>query len=252
MNANDWDRIAENYYEEVLSPLKDSVLNPLLDDLRQLAKTHSAIIDLGCGLGELAPFLAKHFRRVVGVDYAPRMLKKAEQQHSRLSVVFRQADLKNLQPFYTSFPVAVSVNSLVTPQLADVDRMLREVFRVLTPGGTFLAVVPSMEVYLYQAQLIMERELGKGKTQSQARKAARSLIKKEEHDFLTGTFTYDEETVKGFFAFELRHRLRKAGFAHIVVDKVLYSWKAFAQAGQAYFPKAALPWDWYVRCEKPA
>jgi hypothetical protein len=99
--------------------------------------------------------------------------------------------------------------------------------------------------------LIIDRQIRLGKTQRRARSKAKKLVKSEEHDFVTGTINYDGDREKAFYRFEVKHRLKKAGFRNLKLSKVLYSWNKWSQAGQAYFPSADPPWDWYISCRKP-
>ncbi len=252
MDKNDWDRIADDYYTEILSPLKDSYKNPLFEDLKRESGKGKTVIDLGCGLGELTKFLSSRFKKVVGVDFSPKMVENAKKKNSKIkNAEFFVADLNNLKKYNKQFDVAIAVNSIIADKTKSVDHILREIFNLLKPGGRLFVVLPSMEVYLFESTLLIDKELAKGKTQKQARKKAEKLINQKEHDFLQGTITFDGDTEKCFYGFEIPYRFRKAGFTKIQIGKVLYSWKEFSRAGQAYFKHADLPWDWYASCTKP-
>lgn len=233
MNPKDWDRISENYYSEVLSPLKDSEHNPLFDDLKGLS---GSVIDLGCGLGELLPSLSKQFSSVIAVDFSEQMLEKAKLKNAALkNVSYVCADLANVKGL-GSFDVAISSNSILASETQDVLKILSGINSVLKKCGTFLGIVPSTEVYIYQAKLTFEK---KG--------SVSGLL--DEHDLVSGTYTFDGDTQKSFYRFELQRLLRKAGFKNIKIGRVTYPWKEFRRAGQEYYPSEELPWDWYFKCE---
>jgi len=251
MRSKDWDRISEDYYKEIMSPLKDSEHNPLFAELKKIPDKFETVIDLGCGLGELTPILAKKFKKVVGIDFSKKMVGYARKKNKKYAnASFFHADMRNLKKFHNSFDLAIAVNSILLPSSKDVNKTLKEIYKVLKPGGKFIAIVPAMEPYLYQSLLIIDKEIKKGKNQARAREKARKFIKKQEHDFLSGTITFEGDSQKCFYRFEIPYRFKDAGFAKLKLEKVLYSWEASAEAGQAYIPNAEPLWDWYVSCEK--
>jgi SAM-dependent methyltransferase len=101
------------------------------------------VADLGCGDGRLVPFLADRYARVVAIDYAPASLAEARKRHARENVTYRRRDLRELTPFRGAFDVAIAVHSIVGPRRADVDRILRQVWRTLHEGGLLLALFPA-------------------------------------------------------------------------------------------------------------
>lgn len=93
------------------------------------------VLDVASGTGESACYLAEQFGcQVVGVDHAPAMVTRARRKATdrRLAITFQQADALHL-PFQTnSFDVALSECTLC---LLDKDQALREMLRVVKPGG---------------------------------------------------------------------------------------------------------------------
>lgn len=82
MNKKDWNKIAKNYYEEIISPLKDAEKNnPLEKHIKKLKKTNKTAIDLGCGTGPLLPKLSKKYELLYGVDYSEGMVRKAKKEN---------------------------------------------------------------------------------------------------------------------------------------------------------------------------
>ncbi|MBU1976126.1 MAG: methyltransferase domain-containing protein [Nanoarchaeota archaeon] len=251
MDGTVWDRIADDYKSEILSPITDSHSNPLFNDITVLPKRFESAIDLGCGLGTLLPTLSKKFKNVVGLDFSQNMVDGASERTKKFDNVHCVCgDMKNLKKQYNAYDAAFSINSILASNIKDVKGIIKEIYKVLRQGGRLFAVLPAMEIYLHQAQLIVDREMGKGKSQKLARKKARSLISKSEHDFILGTINFDGDTQKCFYSFEIPRLFKEAGFQDVELDKVTYSWTEFQKAGQAFFPEAELPWDWYVKCEK--
>jgi len=255
MKRGDWDKVSKNYYTEILSPIKDSMKNPLFEDIKKIkAKKSKIVADLGCGVGELAKILSSNFKEVIALDFSEKMIKlaKTKAKNKNLkNIQFLVKDISKLKEFQNKIDVAIAINSIITKDLLKINQMFKEIHNILKNKGIFLAILPSMEVYLYQSMLIANKELKKSqnKTKSEIKRKIRQEIKKGEHDFLLGMTNFQGKQ-KNYYRFEILWRLKKAGFKNIKIKKVFYSWKEFREAGQTYFPKEDPPWDWYVYCEK--
>jgi ubiquinone/menaquinone biosynthesis C-methylase UbiE len=89
-------------------------------------------VDLGTGTGRYAIEAAHRGADVTGVDASPAMLSLARSQ-VELPVTFVQADLAHLPFDDGSFDAAIAVTALCF--VAEPEEVLREVARVLRPGG---------------------------------------------------------------------------------------------------------------------
>ncbi len=91
------------------------------------------VLDAGCGTGPLSAWLAAQGARVTGLDASPRMIARARDR-GLTGATFAVADLgAPLDLADASFDVAVA--SLVLHYLRDWVAPLRELRRVLRPGG---------------------------------------------------------------------------------------------------------------------
>jgi ArsR family transcriptional regulator len=97
------------------------------------------IADLGCGTAGLAAELASHVRQVIGVDNSPAMLKAARRRTDELAnVELRQGELESLPIETGTCDAAMLV--LVLSYAADPSVVLREMCRILKPGGKAVVV----------------------------------------------------------------------------------------------------------------
>lgn len=107
---------------------------PILD------RPQALVLDLCCGTGDLAFALARDARaRIMGADFSHTMLlraneKNTSQERGRGHISFLEADALRL-------PLADGSFDLVTTafgfrNLANYESGLREIFRILKPGGT--------------------------------------------------------------------------------------------------------------------
>jgi len=95
--------------------------------------------DLGCGSGTLSEALAPFAHRVVAVDDSQAMLGEARRRLERFdNIELRQGAIESLPLEDDSLHAATLV--LVLHHLPDPDKAIREVARVLRPGGRLLIV----------------------------------------------------------------------------------------------------------------
>lgn len=91
------------------------------------------VLDLCCGTGDIA---LRFEGRVVGADFTEEMLQVARTRSSRIE--WTRADALNL-PFPDAVFDIVTVGYGLR-NLADIERGLREMYRVLRPGGKLLSL----------------------------------------------------------------------------------------------------------------
>jgi SAM-dependent methyltransferase len=248
MAARDWDQVADDYFTAIVSPFRAGVPRPLLRALEALpASRRRTVGDLGCGIGTLLPTLAARFRHVLGIDFSPAMLARARAACPARNVTLHRADLADLRRFRGRLDVAVTVNAVLTPDAERLDRIFAGLAATLRPGGMLLGVFPAMEAILYQGFLIHERERRRSHP-TRARAATSRILERAKYDFVHGTYTEDGQAQKFFYAFELRHRLGRAGFRRLRLGRVRYPW-GDAVGGYESFPGEPPMWDWLVRAE---
>lgn len=104
-------------------------------------KKGDVVIDLGSGAGNDA-FIARaetgHTGKVIGIDFTPAMIEKARINADKLgfnNVEFRQGDIEHMPVAADTADVIVS--NCVLNLVPNKNAVLKEVFRVLKPGGHF-------------------------------------------------------------------------------------------------------------------
>lgn len=104
----------------------------------------AAVMDLGCGIGRVEQFLAPQCRTLVGIDIAERMVDEARRllaRHGNLS--FRQNNGRDLSVCEDAeFDFVFSFFVLQHVEKEDAFRYVREICRVLKPGGRALIQFP--------------------------------------------------------------------------------------------------------------
>ncbi|MBN1496396.1 MAG: methyltransferase domain-containing protein [Spirochaetes bacterium] len=251
MNEETWNRISCDYYSEILSPLKDCKHNPLIDDLKALKSSKLTVIDLGCGLGELIPFLVENFKAVTATDFSPEMIAQALERNAGSGADFLILDMDDMSGLKSTFDVAIAVNSILSSDLAKLNRIIREIFKILKPGGKLFAILPAMESYIYQNMLFVDRELEKDVSQEKVIMHASKKLDHKSYDPFHGLINFEGDIQKAFYRFEILYRFGKGGFSEFNIVRVPYRWSKWKEAGQMYYPREDPPWDWYFTCVKP-
>ncbi len=105
-----------------------------------------AVLDLGCGTGRHALWLAAAGARVTAVDFSEGMLAEARRKPGAEAIRFVMHDLHERLPFPSgSFDRIVS--GLVLEHIGDLHGFFREARRMLEPGGR--AVVSAMHPAMF-------------------------------------------------------------------------------------------------------
>jgi SAM-dependent methyltransferase len=250
--ANDqgraWSRQASQYDDLFLDPFRPGVESPLLPALEALPDRGSLMVaDLGCGTGPLLPHLAGRFGRVVALDFAPGMIAKARKRLGKdaARVEFLSRPMWDLDDLAGRLDVAVAVNSIVMPDVRDIDRTLAAIRAALRPGGVLFAVLPAMDAIHYHTMLLHDHALGRGLAPEEAERIAAFDAEHHYYDFAFGRFGFLGLRQKFWQPFEAEYRFAKAGFREVALDRVHYPWDE-SLAGYKDFAHLPRSWDWFV------
>jgi SAM-dependent methyltransferase len=248
--AQQWSKAAAAYELDFIDPYMPGVRNPLPAALEELADSpKGTAADLGCGVGPLLPTLSKLFHRVIAVDFAEGMLKRARENCGELpNVEYLHQALTDLAPLNGQVDVAVAVNSLVLPDVGELEKALRSIHTILRPGGRFLGIVPAMDAVHYSTMLLVDRARKANMPLGKARQNAAHLAEHSLYDFAFGDFRYLGTEQHFWQPFEVRYRLRRAGFQNVRLKKVHLSWSQFA--GAADLKDEPPPWDWFFQAKR--
>ena len=135
-----WARLASSY--DVVARAYDAQFVDELDGKprdRELLATFAAsvgdpVIDLGCGPGQIGLVVSEHGRDVVGIDLSREMAHLAA---GRLGTAI-VADLRALPITDRGIAAIVAFYSLIHVPRPELGAALRELHRVLRPGGQIL------------------------------------------------------------------------------------------------------------------
>jgi malonyl-CoA O-methyltransferase len=138
-----YDRWSEVYDHELnpLVALEEPVVREALGDVSGLS-----LLDLGCGTGRHALWLAAAGAKVTALDFSEGMLGEARRKPGADAVRFQVHDLHRPLPLGDSTFDRV-VSGLVLEHLRDLRFVFGEARRVLKPGG--LAVVSAMHPAMF-------------------------------------------------------------------------------------------------------
>lgn len=91
------------------------------------------VLDVGSSTGIIDNYLADHFSSVVGIDIDEPAIERAKSQFQKDNLLFQTGDALNLQFPDNSFDVVIC--SQIYEHVPDPQRMMKEIYRVLVPGG---------------------------------------------------------------------------------------------------------------------
>ena len=109
--------------------------------IAQVERNHAhTALDLGCGTGTNAIYLAQHGFQVVGVDFALQAIEAAREkaQRANVSVDFHLGDVTRLEYLHQPFDLILDIGCFHGLDQAGRKRYVENITRLTQPGSVFM------------------------------------------------------------------------------------------------------------------
>ncbi len=140
-----WNKLAYETGGRVVCGLNVSNVYQMFRERRALEllkpRRGDVILDVGCGNGHLAKQLASFVGKVIGIDVAGSAIAKAKEDAPK-NCSFEKMNAEDLDFPDNSFDGIVCVELI--EHVLNPSKVLKEIFRVLKPGGRLAITVPTM------------------------------------------------------------------------------------------------------------
>lgn len=132
-----YDRVADEYVRRIYDELRHKPLDrQLLDRFADRVRSMGLACDMGCGPGQVARYLHQRGAQIFGIDLSPQMVERARSLNP--GIAFMSGDMLALDTADGAWAGIAAFYSIIHIARADVVRALRELRRVLRPGGLLL------------------------------------------------------------------------------------------------------------------
>ena len=132
-----YDTVAEEYADKFFHELDHKPFDrELLDRFAERLRGSGRVCDLGCGPGQIARYLHERGVDAFGVDLSPAMIEAAQRLNPGLH--FEQGDMQALRAADGTWAGIAAFYSIIHVPRDSVASTLRELWRVLRPGGLLL------------------------------------------------------------------------------------------------------------------
>ncbi len=128
-----WNNIASLYEEKFMSL---DLYNKTYEIFCELIVRHNArVLDVGCGPGNITKFLLSRLPNleILGIDVSPNMLDLAQKNNPKAH--FKQMDCRYLDELQSKFDAVISGFCLPYLSGSDVQKLLADIDKLLSPGG---------------------------------------------------------------------------------------------------------------------
>ena len=147
-----YDELAATYTERIFGELAGKPLDRhLLNRFAEEVRDRGLVADLGCGPGHVARYLHAQGVRMLGVDLSPRMIERARERSPEIE--FRVGDMRALELPDGMVAGVVAFYSLIHISEREMGPTLRELRRVLAPGGLLLVAFHIGEETVHRDEL---------------------------------------------------------------------------------------------------
>jgi SAM-dependent methyltransferase len=252
-----WDRLATLYSDKVLEITAIDAKGLLARTAESFGGADAVAADFGCGIGATTRVFAPFFKRVIGVDFSPKLLEEAKRQTRATNVSYVLADLAAEKVAQIEADVGFCVNCLIAPSHEIRMRIARNIAKCVVGRGKVAFVVPSLESVLRTYHALIRLDAADGASRRQATQRITLLAKREVRSIAEGVVEIGGEPTKHYLGDEIAEFLTDAGFKIDTIDRVEYGWDVeldfeFAEESTPEAsPGERQPWDWLLVGEAP-
>ena len=157
-----------------------------LKDNAQIDSRHR-VLELGCGTGLVSRRIAESCKELIAIDISDELLAVAKEKSSKSNIQYLMQDIHAASFEENSFDAVIGSSIL---HHLEINRALREIYRLLKPGGHIAFTEPNM----LNPQIVLQKNI--------------IFIKK-----LLGDSVFET----AFTRCALRRKLQKAGFKRISI-----------------------------------
>ena len=198
--AQEWDKIFEKRGKYLIEPQKDMMRVVKAFKKKKVKK----VLDLGCGSGRHTVFLAKHGFDVYSFDISKHGIKLAKdwlkeeglKAHFAIGSIYRKLPYKE-----NFFDAVVSVRVIHHGRVEEIKKLIKEMERVLKPGGLlFIEVTKPAKTNIKSKEIAPRTYLSlEGKEKGAIHYIySKALLRKDFKDFNIRNIWYDSSTKKHF------------------------------------------------------
>jgi len=124
---------------EVAPPRIQQLLTAEIDFILSKISTDDIVLDLGCGYGRVAIELAKHAKKIIGIDISQENIELATNLHQQIdNLEFYKMNAVALNFPADMFDVTICIQNGISAFKEDPYLLLAEAFRVTKKGGILL------------------------------------------------------------------------------------------------------------------
>lgn len=126
----------------------------------ELIEPGESILDIGCGNGHILIEVKEKFHKLYGMDISPSRLQEAKKKIEKLyplgilNFKFIEGNADNSLPFSDNYLDAI-VCIAVIEHVYDIFSLVKEMYRVLRPGGYVVAEVPNIAYFKHRISLLL-------------------------------------------------------------------------------------------------
>jgi len=181
----------------------------------------SKMIDFGCGTGFIINLAHQFFEEVIGIDITREMMDQVDLSPGNITLIESLAENTSFEDNYFDFATAYSFMD----HLFDYKTFLKEVFRVLKPGGVFYSDLNPNRAFILAMEKANEAENKKNFSEQILREINGALHNGE---LYMQKFGMDADKLeqaepvktlnKGFLAIELEQVAREIGFSSVKIE----------------------------------
>ena len=110
------------------------------------------LLEAGCGTGRILLHLARNGVKCYGIDPSKKMLKVFRQKKGSEKIILKTGDIEKIHHKDNTFDAIYTMHVLM--HLPDYKKAIKEMYRVLKPGGVLIADFPNADSFWTKLSLL--------------------------------------------------------------------------------------------------